>query len=64
MRNIIHKRSAVFAVLAAVLLCLFLPERLAGTLPDCLQQGSFCLKAHAEETITLRVCNWEEYIDM
>ena len=64
MRNIIHKRSAVSAVLAAVLLCLFLPERLAGILPDCLQQGSFCLKAHAEETITLRVCNWEEYIDL
>ncbi len=53
------------AALAVLLICLLLPESMAGILPEDSAAGNLCVKAYADETpITLRVCNWEEYIDL
>ena len=44
---------------------LFLLICLTGALPEGFDAGSLCMEANAaEETVTLRVCNWEEYIDL
>ena len=44
---------------------LFLLICLTGVLPEGFDAGSLCMEANAaEETVTLRVCNWEEYIDL
>ena len=64
MRNIFHKKSHFSAAFAVLLLFLFLPESLAGALPGSFFTKNLLLQANAEETITLRVCNWEEYIDL
>ena len=60
-----HKKTVFSAALASMLSFLFLLICLTGALPEGFDAGSLCMEANAaEETVTLRVCNWEEYIDL
>ena len=64
MRNIYHKKAILSAALAVLLLLLFVPGNIQDKVPGIPGAAGLCLQAQAEETITLRVCNWEEYIDL
>ena len=64
MQSIIHRKRTVSAAVAALLTIVFIagaPASTQGTLPPA---GNLCVSAQASETITLRVSNWEEYIDL
>ncbi len=62
-----RKKTLFSSLLALLFLIAFVPESLAKSLSEILPAGwadQLCLQAQASDTITLRVCNWEEYIDL
>ena len=56
MRKLKYTKTILSAALAVILLLSFLPAGFWGQ--------SLILQAEADAPITLRVCNWEEYIDL
>ena len=56
MRKLKYTKTILSAALAVILLLSFLPVGFWGQ--------SLILQAEADAPITLRVCNWEEYIDL
>ena len=67
MHNKIRKKTLFTSLFTLLFLMFFVPESLAEKMSEILPAGwadQLCLQAQASDTITLRVCNWEEYIDL